>query len=144
MPRPEFAHMMPEDIPVWKRWLDTHEHEWERIDYDVKVGEGCTLPDDCPEPFRTQALTLSKKRIDAVLIFPDFHVTIEVKKLASWKALAQTMGYPILYHIAFPDVPDVKTLLVAEDFTLDMRTIMNRLNIPYEQVPLDPGTLQGI
>ena len=135
MTQHEFPHMMPEDVPVWRRWLDTHDNDWDRIDYDVHVGEGVDLPPDFAEPHRSNAIGLSKKRIDAVLIYPDKIVIVEVKKLASWKALGQTLGYPILYEEAFTPTVPISPLLVTESFTLDLQHIFDIYQLNYDLVP---------
>lgn len=137
MSHPDFPHMMPADIPVWRRWLTRLSTPYESISYDVHVGEGRPVPDDWPEPYRSNAHYLSLKRIDAVITFADHILIVEVKHLAGWKAIGQTVGYPILYADAFhPELP-VATLLLTEAFTLDTQRVMDELQIPYEIVPLD-------
>ena len=137
MPHPEFPHMMPADVPVWRRWLQRLTTPYERIEYDVHVGEGTKPPDDWTEPHRSNAVYLSLKRIDAVIHFSDHILIVEVKQLADWKAIGQTIGYPVLYADAFkPDLP-VAALLIAEDFTLDTRHVLEALQINFEQVPPD-------
>jgi hypothetical protein len=131
---------MPEDVPVWKQWLATHNNDWIRIDYDVHVGEGIHLDPGPVEPWRSQALALSQKRIDAVILYPDHVTIIEVKKLAGWKAIGQLIGYPLLYRNTYPHRTDIRALLIAEDFTLDTRTVLDHFDLPYEQVEMPPVT----
>ena len=135
MPDRRFPHMMPEDIPVWERWLTTHVNDWSSVQYDVHVGEGVTLPTDFGEPFLSNAMHLSQKRIDVVLFYTDRVVIIEVKALAGWKSIGQMVGYPLLYAEAFPSNIDIKTLLVTEAFTLDTQHIMDLIGMPYDIVP---------
>lgn len=143
MPDARYPHMMPDDLPVWIRWLDLHEPDWLRIDYDVKVGAGIELDPDFEEPYRSNAVGLSKKRIDAVLIYPDKHVIVEVKGLADWKAIGQIMGYPVLYERYIkPDLP-VIPLLIAAAFTLDLQDIMDHYELPYDLVPLPETETQN-
>jgi len=131
---PYYPHMMPEDIPVWERWLALHDSPELMYTYDVKVGESITSPQDTPEPWATMAYTLSKKRIDVVITAPTKITIVEVKKLAGWTALGQMLGYPVLFDNEFqPEMP-VDSLLIAEALTLDTKTILDFHKIPYELV----------
>jgi len=138
MPHPEFPHMMPEDIPVWSRWLTLQSRNWDHIDYDVHVGEGVTIPDDWPDNYKANALGLSLKRIDAVIFYGDRICIVEVKKIAGWKALGQIVGYPVLYSNYMAPTMPVTRLLICEGFDLDLQNIMDQLEIPYEIVPPAP------
>lgn len=140
MPDPRYPHMMPEDVPVWERFLDSQPHDWIRIDYDVKVGEGVDLPPDFGEPFRTSCVNLSKKRIDAVLIYDNFDVVCEVKKCADWRAIGQIIGYPILYQRDVAQHKQVQSALITESFTLDTQYLANYLGLNYILVPLPDTT----
>lgn len=132
---PQFPHMMPEDIPVWERWLSLHPADWDSIAYDVHVGAGVDLPDDMEEPHREAAIQLSKKRIDVVVTYPDRVLIIEVKKRADWRAIGQIMGYPVLFRDEFPDAPPIATLLVTESFETDIQHVMDNYELPYEILP---------
>jgi hypothetical protein len=135
MADPRYPHMMPEDVPVWDRWLQSQVPDWTEILYDVKVGRGVDTPEDYPEPYASMAAVLSKKRIDAVLVYPDQHIIVEVKKLADWKAIGQLMGYPVLYERYLePGVPIIP-LLIAESLTLDLQDILEYYDLPYVLVP---------
>ena len=131
---PYYPHMMPEDIPVWERWLALHDSPDLTYTYDVKVGESITSPEDTPEPWATMAYTLAKKRIDVVITSPTKITIVEVKRLAGWTALGQMLGYPVLFDNEFqPEMP-VDSLLIAEALTLDTKTTLDFHKIPYELV----------
>lgn len=128
--------MMPEDTPVWTRWLDKHKEEPNAYTYDVKVGEAVKHPEQFDENFATMAMVLSKKRIDVVITTDDLITVVEVKKLAGWTAIGQMLGYPVLFQAEFnPQLP-VQGLLVCESMTLDTQTILDFYGIPYELMPL--------
>lgn len=130
-----FPHMMPEDTPVWQRWLATHANDWVDVQYDVHVGTPIELHSEFEEPYRGDSERLSQKRIDVVLIYPDKHIVIEVKKLADWKAIGQVMGYPVLYERDIHPGVDIIPLLITETFTRETQFIMDHYKLPYDIVP---------
>jgi len=129
--------MMPGDAPVWEAWLARQDFpEGTEIDYDVKVGESIGTIEDMPDPYQQNAIMLSKKRIDAVVTLTDRILIVEVKARAGWTAIGQILGYVILFQIEFRPTLPVEALLLANTYTLDTRTILDALEIPYEVVPL--------
>lgn len=136
MPNPRYPHMMPDEIPVWERFLATQNPDWIRIDYDVKVGQGVELPPDMDPNFVDSCKYLSKKRIDAVLIYDNLDVLIEVKKCADWRAIGQLLGYPILYQRDRAPEKQIQIVLVTESFTLDTQYILEYVGFQYYVVPL--------
>lgn len=140
----DFKHMMPDEALVWQRWLDLMKLPPDTdITYDVTVGEAVKLPEDFPEPYRGNAKFLSKKRIDAVITFPDYILIIEVKKVVSWAAIGQLMGYPILFQQEFAPTMPVYSLLVAESFPLDLRNIFDALHLQFNLVALNAHEIES-
>lgn len=127
--------MMPEDVPVWERWLDLHQPGDDvTISYDVKVGTPIKLPEDFPDPYRRNALMLSKKRIDAVVTYPSYILIVEVKGIADWTAIGQMLGYPFLFAEEFKPTMELRTLLVAGSVRPDVDRILEAYGIPFELV----------
>lgn len=134
----EFKHMMPDEALVWQRWLTLAQLPGDiDVSYDVAVGEAIKLTEDFPEPFRGMATFLSKKRIDAVLTFPDRILIVEVKKVVSWAAVGQLLGYPVLFDREFHPTLPLTVLLVAESFPLDLQLIFDTIRLPYDIIPPD-------
>lgn len=128
----QFPHMMPEEIPVWENWLAAHDLTDSSIDYDVKVGTEIQDIEDMPEPYKSNCIMLSKKRIDAVITSPDRITIVEVKKCAGWSAIGQALGYTYLFQTEYnPDLP-VTPLIVTETLTPDVQAILDHYQIPYE------------
>jgi hypothetical protein len=127
----KYPHMMPDDIPVWERWLAAFHVPGTDYAYDVKVGESITTPEDFPEPYATMGKLLAKKRIDVVLTFPDRIVVAEVKKKAGWTAIGQLLGYPLLFDREYSTDLPITGLLICESLTLDTQTILDTYKLPY-------------
>lgn len=135
---PTYKHMLPDETAVWERWLAlANLPDDVDITYDVTVGQGITLAEDFPDPYKGNAEFLSKKRIDAVVTFSDYILIVEVKKVCSWGAIGQLIGYPILFATEYNPAIPIYSLLVLESFPLDLRDIFDVTGLSYDLVP--PG-----
>jgi hypothetical protein len=127
----KYPHMMPDDIPVWERWLALYHVPGTDYAYDVKVGESIKTPEDFPEPYASMSYMLAKKRIDVVLTFPDRIIIAEVKRKAGWTAIGQILGYPLLFSREYTSELTITGLLICESLTLDTQTILDTYKLPY-------------
>lgn len=130
-----YPHLLPFDIPLWKRFLDKYAHQYIKFDYDIRVGEGSIAPENIPEKLRVMWNDLSKKRIDAVGFTGSSIVVIEITRRAGIKALGQMQTYPTLYRSTYRPVLPVMPLLVAEELLCDMKAPLVNANIPYVLLP---------
>jgi hypothetical protein len=131
----KYAHMMPDDVPTWERWLAAYSLPEDDYAYDVKVGQSITVPEDNPDPFDKMAFQLSKKRIDVVITRNDSIIIAEVKKKAGWTAIGQLLGYPLLFSREYTTEVPITGLLIAESLTLDTQTILDTYGLPYVLLP---------
>lgn len=109
-----FPHLLPQDIEVWKRYLTEHEHEFDSIVYDLRVGDGRDPGPDFADNIRSMAIGLSQRRIDAIGFKGNNVTIIEVTTRAGLTAIGQLKVYPVLYKALNPTVGTITPLLVAE------------------------------
>ena len=125
----KYPHMAPQDVPIWTRFLASYGPRFTGIDYDVRVGKGITPPADLPEPYASDAILLTQKRIDAVGYTPTAIWVIEVKPEASISALGQILTYTDLFRASRkPDHP-VLSVIVCETIDADILPIFKRQGI---------------
>lgn len=138
-----YPHLLPNDIPVWERFLEAFPDRYDRIDYDVRVGKGREAPPEFEANLRKMALDLSRRRIDAIGYTPNRIDIIEITRLADLKAIGQLLAYPLLYRETFgPSVP-VHTILVAEELHTDIKTVLDSLPVEVWLSP-DPSGQSGV
>jgi len=123
--------MMPEEIPIWERYLEKHNSEWDALTYDIKVGTPVTVPEGIGSNVANGARLLSMKRIDAIGWKMGKPTIIEVKLIIGMKALGQIITYPILYahQQNLKELPDV--LVVGEQISTDMKSVFELMEIPF-------------
>ncbi len=93
-----FVHLLPKERVIWGRFLPTIASDAIRVDYDVHLGRGNPIPPGTPEAIRQQALATTRKRCDAVVLYPESIVIYEVKERCGMSALGQLVNYKRLYE----------------------------------------------
>lgn len=124
-----YPHLLPDDIPVWERYLAAFPDRYSRIEYDVRVGNGRPAPPGSDPNIRKMQRDLSRRRIDAVGFRPGQIDIIEITRLADLKAIGQLTAYPLLYQQTFRQTPNLHTILVAEELHTDIKTVIDSLPV---------------
>lgn len=129
-----FVHMGNEDKAIWMRYLMTGGNVFAPFEYDVRVGEGITVPVTDSRMTHNLAYALTTKRIDVVCNLQNRIRIIEVKKRAGLGAIGQLIGYRELYLQTFSDGLPVEMLLVTDELQPDLKPILYTSNILYAEV----------
>lgn len=139
-----YPHLLPWDIPLWEEFLDLHGQDYERFEYDIRVGRGRPAPRSLPANIRKMALDLSMRRIDAVGHKRAGIDIIEVTRVADLKAIGQLMAYPRLYRATYEPSLPVRPVLVLEHFHTDMLPVIQELNLVYYLLSPDTGSIRRL
>jgi hypothetical protein len=124
--RGRYPHMLPEDFPVWERYIDGHASDFTRLYYDVRVGGPKEIdPKVAPSPsMRKMWYDVNAKRIDVIGEKEDEIWIIEVTTTPGLRALGQLTTYIALWwddpKIDKPAVP----VLMAESIDADILRAM--------------------
>jgi hypothetical protein len=131
-----YPHLLPDDIPVWERYLSVRGPQYDYIDYDVQVGFGSPSPPDISPEIEKARRHLTRRRIDAIGYTDQIITLIEVTRLADLKAIGQLVSYPLLYGITYRPRLPVRMLLVCEKLHTDIEHVIPHLPV---EVWLSPG-----
>ncbi len=132
-----YKHLLPVDIPVWERFLNSSSWNPLAIEYDVRVGLGSQPLPELPATIRQMWTDLTQKRIDAVYRQPHLITVVEITRLAGMKAIGQLTTYPILYQKTFFPFLPIRALLVCEELLPDIQVVLDERAIDYNILP-DP------
>ena len=130
-----FPHLLPPDVPVWKRFLAKFGSMFYRIDYDVRVGDGRPVSPTEPKNIKKMAIMLSQMRIDAVGFSSAGVAIIEITRHAGLKAIGQLETYPILYQKKYRPRARIYPILVCESINSDILPILKQKQIDYVLLP---------
>ena len=132
--RRSFPAMELGEIPVWKAWLQLHEAEYTRVEYNVRVGPGFDPGPGTMDYIRQMAIKNTKKRIDAVAWQGDQPLIVEVKVRAGLSSIGQILGYRTHWKIEHPHSVPPKMLLVAHQLAPGVEEVLREHNVPWELV----------
>lgn len=132
--RLKYPGMLPREILIWRNWLKLHETEFERFDYNVRVGQGTDPGASYPEPERSMAIQISQKRIDVVAWKGGRVTLVEVEDRPGVSGPAQLAAYETLWRADNPTEGAPVMLLVVPRIQPDTLTVAVRAGIRVEIV----------
>ena len=96
-PLPKYPDMRPEDIQIWKRYMDANPGRFFRIWYDFRLGSHAHIGENCLDCSRTGWYDLTRWAADIIAEDDSAFYVIEIKPAANAKALGQAFAYATLY-----------------------------------------------
>ena len=130
----KYPHLLPNEVRIWDKFLELMGKKWYRFEYDIRVGKGIDPGPTVPEPWRSLAIKLTQKRIDAIGYAEDGIWIFEVKPDASLGALGQVLSYKYLYERDFkPELP-VNLAIVTNRTFPDEKEIYRHYNVRYFEI----------
>jgi hypothetical protein len=88
------SHMSARDRPLWWAWWPTARRNAVAMWFDVAVGPLPYIPPKTPDDLARMWARLNRKRIDAVIQFPDWYEIVELR----WDASASALGRLAMYR----------------------------------------------
>lgn len=99
---------------VTKSWLVQNQARFDRLEFEVHVGQGATPLPEWPDATRDQFRYQTQKRIDVVAWTGEHAVLVEVKRQANVGAIGQLLAYRLLWMAMYPDAGDPGMVIVCE------------------------------
>lgn len=113
-------HMLPPDIPVWYRFLETWGHEIQTLYYDCLLGGPFLTPEELQDPIKKSWQYVNSKRPDAIAETEKEVWIIEVSANPGLRAMGQVVAYQTLWQ----EDPKIEKLdrmvLVVETLDTDL------------------------
>jgi len=132
--RLRYPGLLPREIIIWRNWLKLHEREYDRYDYNVRVGKGVDPGASYPEPERSMGIQLSQKRVDVVMWQGPRVTLVEVEDRPGVSGPAQLVVYETLWRADNPSLPPPTLLLVVPRVQPDTLTVAVKAGIRVEVV----------
>lgn len=132
--RRRFGSLLPREVLVLVAWLKLHEAEYDRWQFDVRIGKGFDPGPGFTEDIRRMAVLNSQKRMDALGWQGQQATIVEVKERASLGAVGQLVGYKALFQQEHPDLPAPLLVLVAMRADADLLPALVAVGIKLELV----------
>ncbi len=127
------AGMIPAEAALLTAWLTKHWVEYDRVDYNVRVGHGVVHDTTSPGFAQDAAIANSQRRVDAMVWRQNAPTIVEVKVRGSLWALGQLWGYRQLWLRDNPNqYPGV--IMVCGSIDPDTAYVYDSLGVRYEVV----------
>ena len=108
------------DFQVWDRWRVSAAGLFERLYFNVRVGEPIPMDESLPPELKAMSVALSRRRIDVVGEKASGWSLVELKWDAGAEALGQVLMYKALWLSEPPDRRPVSMSVVTNSFNKDM------------------------
>jgi hypothetical protein len=120
---------------ILRTWLRTSGRRYERIEFNVRLGDGRAAPASHDTAIDRMWATITKRRADAIAYRgPDVEI-IEAKAHAHLDATTQVRLYVRMYSRQFPNVGLVTGRIVCWRADLSVETAMHADGGTVERVP---------
>jgi hypothetical protein len=110
---PSYGSLFAPEQDVLRRWLKAHESEYERFEFNVRIGPGYDPGPGYDDAIRRMAQMNSQRRIDAIAYKGTEVTIIEVKRRGSFAAIGQLIGYETHWSKDHPGESSPKLLLIC-------------------------------
>lgn len=125
----------PHDLAIWRRWYPTVRPPPIELYFNVGVGFGRPAGDDATPNDREYWRTVTQKRIDALLVFPDYVALVELRHDANANSIGRLLTYTTLLRDDNPFRVPVVTYLVTDNYDPDIYQLCRRHRIIYNVSP---------
>ncbi len=115
-----FPHLLPAEANIWVGFLRKYGQQWNRYDYDTRVGLGHPIDSNWPDWLQTMVKKLSPKRIDVVGWKGTVPTIFEVSPRATRAVIGALFMYKYLFMQANPHIHDVDLAAVVPRIDPDM------------------------
>jgi hypothetical protein len=135
--RLKYPGLLPEEILVLRAWLNLHQTEYDRFDYNMRIGQGIDPGPAYTPDVRKQAILNTQLRIDAVGWKGAQPTIIEVKRRATASNVGQILTYSSVWQQEFPTGPAPILRLVCNQFSQHILPRVKESNINLDVVQVD-------
>lgn len=120
---------------VAKAWLNAHGAEYDRIDFNVRLGEGTDPGEEYGADIRDLSKLLTQKRADIVAQIGGQVDIIEVKVRVAFGALGQLLGYRNLWRTGHPELPVRRLIAIGRSVVPDCQATHDEYGVVIQTFP---------
>ncbi len=138
----KYPAMNVDEVLLWRVWLGSHQGEFDRFDYNVRIGQHVRVPEGTPENIAKMARDLTMLRLDAVGWQGDQPTLFEVKRFLTPANLGQLLVYEAAWPETFPHTREPLLRMVCSDFTANILPLVRKAKVIVDVVAVDVAILR--
>lgn len=135
--RAKYPAMQVDEILVWRNWLQLYQAQYDRFEYNVRIGTGADPGPAFPQNIRDMAIAIRSLRLDAVGWQGGTPVIFEVKRRAGPENVGQLLTYRAVWEAQHLSTEAPRLVLVCSDLVSHILPIVQQSNIRLDMVPTD-------
>jgi len=124
-----YPRMLKHEVKIWETFLEKYGHEWESVDYDVRVGLPEQIDNRAPASYKAMIEDLSRSRIDAILYRKNEICIVEIKERAGLGILGQLIAYVQRFDEAYIGDETITACVVCQSIRPDAAELILDRNI---------------
>ena len=121
--------MLPPDIPIWWRFLETWRHEIKTLYYDCLLGGPFFTEEELKDPIKKSWQYVNAKRPDAIIETESEVWIIEVSANPGLRAMGQCIAYLALWQEDPKILKPEKAVLIVETLDTDLGAACGRFGV---------------
>lgn len=127
-----FPGMLTSETEITKKFLQRHALEFDRVDFDVPVGQGGEVLPNATDAQKADHKLRTQKKIDCMVWTNGNPIIVEAKQRLDVKTLGQCLGYALLWHDEHPDQLVTTIYAVAYDGDQDSIRVLTGYGVTVE------------
>ncbi len=135
--------LVPGQIVIFYRWLELHPTEYDRYDFEMRIGQGEDPGPTFDQSLRDMWIHNTQLRVDAVGYRGTDPTIIEVKDDAGLGAIGQLLGYEKIWVLERRSIAPPKLRLICRTFSANILPIVRDAGIQLDQVDVPPAAMRA-
>jgi hypothetical protein len=127
--------MQVDEILVWRNWLQLHQADYDRFDYNVRIGTSQDPGPAFADNIRQMAIKIRSLRLDAVGYQGATPTIFEVKRRAGPENVGQLLTYFHVWQDQQLSTITPRLVLVASDMSAHILPVLKATGIELVMVP---------
>ncbi len=141
--RMKIPALVPGEIVIFYRWLELHPTEYDRFDFDIRIGKGEDPGPTFEQSMRDMWIHNTQLRLDAVGYKGTDPTIIEVKDDAGPAAVGQLLTYGKIWTEERRSIAAPKLRLICRTFSANILPIVRDAGIQLDQVNVSPEQMRA-
>ena len=118
--QPTYNQMTANESALAREWLKRHAADYDSVQFNVRLGDGVTLPFEADAAIQRQARLSTQRRADIIARSPNHATIVELKSTLNEEALLQLQIYQSLFSAENPEVESLA--LTAAGYAIEPET----------------------
>ena len=126
---------------MWVAWLESNQQQYDRFQYNVRIGDGSDPGPTFSATMRAMAIKLTQLRLDAVGWQGSLPTIFEVKRRAGPNNVGQLLTYDAVWRTQAYTPVNPRLVLVASSYNPNILPVINNTGIDLQIVPVNFSVL---